>query len=399
MRSILLLLFACGHCAYCQTWNQIPDFPGTARDDAAAFSIGPHAYFGTGMQVGWSLTNDWWMLDIIGNPQWYSVPQLPASPRQYCTAFNFDFDTEGYLFGGLDANGALNELWSFSESTNSWTQKASLPAAGRYAAASFTLNSKAYVVTGLVAGGHTTNECWRYDPLTDDWLQVADIPGIGRHRASCINSWPYGYVAGGADSAYHALSDVWRYDANNDEWTAAQPLPEARYGADAIAADWLPGIIGGASNDTTFHSNAYMYSESDGWTDLGPVIPNGLRGGAGTYASVWAGWNASVYGTGLDSSFTRHREMYMTVFAFNIEEFGLSAVYVHPNPGTSRVVIEMPHVGPLDVLITDAQGRSVLMERFIGRPEIDASNWKSGLYLVHATSEEGHTCRTRWIKQ
>ena len=380
-------------------WNQLPDFPGTARDDAAAFSIGPHAYFGTGLEVGWGLTNDWWMLDIVGNPQWYSVPQLPASPRQYCTGFNFDFGSEGFLFGGRDANGALNELWCFSESTNSWTQKASLPGAGRYAAAAFTIAGKAYVVTGLLDGGHPTNECWRYDPLSDDWLLVADIPGIGRHRASCINWSNYGYVIGGADSVYQALSDVWRYDVDNDEWSVAQPLPEARYGSDAIAADWLPGIIGGASNDTTFHSNAYTYSEPDGWTDLGQVIPTGLRGGAGTYAFGGGGWHAAVYGTGLDGSFTRHREMYMTGFAFSIGEIGSAEVTVHPNPGTSGFAIEAPHLGSLDVLVTDAVGRRVLTERFTVGSVIGAGNWSSGLYLVQATSEEGRTYRTRWIKQ
>ena len=66
-------------------WEQLPDFPGTPRDDAAAFSIGCHTYVGTGMQVGWSLTNDWWRYDNW-NQLWEAAPALPATPRQYCTA-------------------------------------------------------------------------------------------------------------------------------------------------------------------------------------------------------------------------------------------------------------------------------------------------------------------------
>jgi N-acetylneuraminic acid mutarotase len=70
-----------------QTWTQLPDFPGTARDDAATFTINDKIYVGTGMEVGWGLTTDWWCFDRA-TASWTAIAPLPAAPRQYCTGFN-----------------------------------------------------------------------------------------------------------------------------------------------------------------------------------------------------------------------------------------------------------------------------------------------------------------------
>jgi hypothetical protein len=39
MRRLFPLLSLVTSLASAQTWQQLPDFPGTARDDAASFSI------------------------------------------------------------------------------------------------------------------------------------------------------------------------------------------------------------------------------------------------------------------------------------------------------------------------------------------------------------------------
>jgi N-acetylneuraminic acid mutarotase len=68
MRPLLPLLLVLGTALHAQVWQQLPDFPGTARDDAAAFSIGNRIHVGTGMEVGWGLTNDWWCFDTQADP-------------------------------------------------------------------------------------------------------------------------------------------------------------------------------------------------------------------------------------------------------------------------------------------------------------------------------------------
>src|SRR5882672_7516282 len=119
MRGLASLLLVTAHSLCAQLWEQLPDFPGTARDDAASFTLGTDVYVGTGMEVGWGLTNDWWRFDGEEH-QWEQITSLPATPRQYCTTFTIG--SKGYVFGGLDANGPLNELWVYDPLADSWSQ-------------------------------------------------------------------------------------------------------------------------------------------------------------------------------------------------------------------------------------------------------------------------------------
>lgn len=356
------------------------------------------------MEVGWGLTADWWMLDIVPSETWSTVPALPATPRQYCAGFNFDEDDKGYLFGGLDAIGPLNELWSFSETTNSWTQLASLPGPGRYASTAFVIDDKAYIASGMFANGSPTNECWQYVPDLDSWTQVANVPGPPRHRAAAFSGSfgmvTYGFVVGGADSTFNALSDNWKYDADADLWSSAAPLPEPRYGADAISPDWPPILVGGASNDTTFHANAWSYDIAlDGWTNEGNVLPFGLRGGAIAYASGGGGWHTLVYGTGIDSALVRHKEVFKTGYAFGINEHSTASLQLHPNPGTSHLTLTGLPSAPVEVAVADAQGRRLFVGDRLIDHTIDASAWNRGIYFVSAVDPAGRSYRARWIRQ
>ncbi len=107
-----------------QTWQQLPDFPGTARDDAASFVLHGTIYVGTGFEAGFNLTNDWWRFDP-NTDTWTAVASMPTTPRQYCTAFTIA-DT-GFVFGGIDAFGAMSELWAYYPDQDVWEQRASLP--------------------------------------------------------------------------------------------------------------------------------------------------------------------------------------------------------------------------------------------------------------------------------
>ncbi len=383
IHSFILILGFNG--AVAQEWVQLPDFPGTARDDAAAFSIGTHAYFGTGMETGWALTSNWWMLDIVGSPQWYPVPDLPAEPRQYCAGFNFSNGERGYLFGGLSSSGPLNELWSFSEATNSWMQLASLPDIGRYACTAFTIGDKAYVVGGLVSGGAATNACWSYEPATDLWAEVASIPGIARHRTSSFDDGSFGYVIGGADSAYNALTETWKYDPMADQWTAAAPLPEPRYNA-APLRDIDLGIVGGASDDTTFHANAYLYyPAADSWNEMIDTLPFGVRGAAGTFAGGGGGWYFNVIGTGIDNDLVRHKEMFTKGFVYSIEELAHPSLKVYPNPATNSITVIWPDTWPnARIRILDGLGRTVQDPQMNSSSSIDVSRLSPGRYVVEA---------------
>lgn len=351
MRSLAAIpLLAWGVCA--AQWYQMPDFPGTPRDDAAAFALDDKVYVGTGMEVGWGLTNDWYAFSLI-TESWAPSASLPASGRQYCSAFKLDNDL-GYLFGGVDANGPLNELWSYDAQTNSWIQRAPLPGPGRYACTVLVFDVQAFVCGGMLEGGIATNEVWRYDRITDAWTQRNPMPGPGRHRAAGM----YLHVIGGADSSFQALDDVQYYDHTNDEWHTRPPLPEPRFGASVGE----PMLFCGASSLSENHDTVLLMDDNSGnWSSAAiPGFPGGPRKG-GVAAALPLGTKSSAhfFGLGIDGP-TRHNDWWMFFRSTGMAEHGAALTRVFPNPAGILVAIDLPaHWPHAACIVRDALGRNV----------------------------------------
>ena len=379
-----------------QNWQQMPDFPGTARDDAAAFGIGVNVYVGTGMEVGWGLTNDWYRFDGT-TLQWSPVASLPASPRQYCSAFTGQqqSNTYGYLFGGLDANGPLNELWRYDPTSDSWSQMASLPGEPRYAAVAF---YQGYIVTGLFDDGTATNELWKYDPNNDTWQQLTSMTGLGRHRA-CGLSYAGLMVVGGADSAYTALDDCWNYNTLTDSWTACASLPQGRYGAMCgfVTYDWI--LQGGATDTSTIVDSGFSYNLLT-WQPLVDPDPGGTRRGgvlveaSGPGTGIWH----TYLGLGISNSLVRKKDWYMAFGAFGISEQTFGELALHPNPGSTTFTLQLPDaLHRSQLLVQDLTGRTVVNAPLVS-PTVDASDWPGGSYLVEVIAPDGRRFRGRWVK-
>lgn len=372
---------------------QLPDFPGEARDDAAAFAIGERIYVGTGYQVGWVLASDWYVFDA-DTWQWDTIAPLPATPRQYCTTFVID--GIGYLFGGLDATGALDELWAYDPAADAWMQKASLPAEARYACASFAIGPLGYVCTGMLASGVATAETWSYDPSTDQWAQLADLPGVPRHRAAACAGGQWAHVIGGADTGFLGLADVWSFNQATGLWSSLfASLPQVRHGADAtMMQGGTIFLMGGALDNTTFHNDGLLGSSSDlTWTPTSPFPPGTRRGGV--LARTQGDPAAAYFGTGLDSALTRHNDWWMATNGNGVDENRPRGGGLVPNPGSDGFRLTAP-VRVIDV--RDGQGRSVFHTERGVSGTIDAGSWEPGLYLVTITDPSGRRSALRWIK-
>src|SRR5258706_334563 len=74
----------------------------------------------------------------------------------------------------------LSVIFSFSQGT--WTQKTNYGGAARYGAAGFTIGTKAYVGMGY-SGAAYFQDFWEWDQTTDIWTQKASLPGVGRFGA------------------------------------------------------------------------------------------------------------------------------------------------------------------------------------------------------------------------
>ncbi len=348
MRSLLILaLFGSAQLA-AQQWTQLEDFPGSARDDAASFTVYDRVFVGTGLDEGFQLTNDWYVF-ILSEWRWDTIAPLPASGRQYASAFTLN--GQGYLFGGIDASGPLNELWCYDPLTDTWSARAPLPAPGRYACAVFTLNDEAYVCTGMLDGGIPTNEVWRYDRITDTWTARTAVPGPPRHRAMAFDH----LIIGGADATGNALTDAHAYSTSTDTWTVRSDLPGPRYAAEAV--DNL--LIGGASSASTLHADVWSHDPSnDTWsTALLPAFPGGPRRSAVSAPNLYLMDAGMVFfGTGSDNQ-QRYRDWWMLTFPVGVPEERQGMVRVFPNPAKDRITVEHPVHTPLDrLLLLDDRG-------------------------------------------
>ncbi len=381
MRSIAIPVGVCTLAAFGQGWVQLADFPGTARDDAAAFSIGTKVYVGTGREVGFGLTNDWHAFDVIGN-SWAPVSALPASGRQYCAAFTIG--DKGYLFGGMDDGGPLNELWEYDPASDAWTQRASLPATGRHACAAFA-TSAGYITTGILDGASPTVETWRYDPNTDLWAQVASFPGVARHRATgLIAQIPI--VVGGADEQAVALADGYKYDEQLDAWTPIAPLPAARFWSSS--AEYL--VVGGATSFVQEHDDAWLYENfADNWTSVTvPPFAGGPRRGGVAAQVTFFGLTGWFYGLGAHAS-DRYRDWWKLSLPVGIHEYPDDLPQVLPNPAHEHLMIQPPgHWGSMAYTIHDGLGRMVLEGRATGGTTIDIAALRPGRYIIVLTHRD-----------
>jgi hypothetical protein len=386
MRALLLViaLFAGLHTAAGQNWVRKADLPATPRDDAAAFSLDGKVYVGTGRDVSFSLTNDWFSYTEVSDT-WLPIASLPSTGRQYCTAFADG--TYGYLFGGIDINGPLNELWRYDPVADIWEQRASLPGPGRYASV---VLSDRFIATGLLADGTAISECWEYNTGSDEWTQRADVPGTPRHRAS--GGWS---VIGGADAAYQALSDCYEYDVFNGTWSPLPDLPEPRYGGDAVQNI----LVGGASSETMLHGDVWAYDDG-AWSDSGILepFPPGMRRGGVIAGSTNSNGPTFYYGTGVDLL-----QRYSDWWAFHasptsIDDHQRGALSIAPIPAMDEITIRMANNDVvLGAVLYDAQGQLAMEWTATQGGTIPIRDLRPGLYVVRAWTERS-VYRTSIIK-
>lgn len=155
----------------------------------------------------------------------------------------------------------------------SWTQKASLPAPGRYGAVSFAIGSKAYVCSGTGDGILNFQDMWEYDQATDTWAQKANMPGTSRRRTNIevVNGIAYmmgGIHWNGGSGNNTILSDFWSYDPATDAWTQKADLPFGALGGGisfAIGTEIYFGI--GIDQNQVQQNIWWMYNATtDSWT-------------------------------------------------------------------------------------------------------------------------------------
>lgn len=141
---------------------------------------------------------------------------------------------------------------------------------------------------------------------------------------------------------------------DNAAWVPSEPMPGTRKGAVAIAG-------------------------------YGPV----MNGGGGYFFDY--------FGTGMDSTLFRKNDWWGFGFEEGIVELATGVLRIHPNPGTNVLNIALPDLNKVQLIVRDARGAVVRMERTFGPTTIDMSDQPPGLFTVEALAAD-FRARARWIK-
>jgi len=201
------------------TWTQLPDFSGEARDKAISFTVNNKAYVGTGQNSSGARLNDFWEFDAATST-WSQRADASGVPRS--GAIGFAIGSKGYMgTGSVATNVFVNDFYEYDPPTNVWTLKPSVGSWGRSLAVAFVLKNKGHVALGIRNGGVGfvyDDTMWQYDPTTSTWTPKASFPGPARDRAAAFTLSGIGYVVGGANN-YQEFNEVWAYSITNNTWT------------------------------------------------------------------------------------------------------------------------------------------------------------------------------------
>jgi N-acetylneuraminic acid mutarotase len=253
------------------SWTQVSDLVGNGRDGAVSFVLNGKAYVGTGYSVEGGSGNklqDFWSYDPALD-SWTQVANFGGTARDY--SVSFVLNGKAYVGLGRDAASFKKDFWSYDPVADSWEQVADFGGTARSGAISFVLNGKAYVGTG--SDGSYKKDFWSYDPVLDSWTQVANFGGSARTAAVSFVLNGKAYVGTGSDGSYK--KDFWSYDPLTDSWEQMADFGESgrTYATSFVLnekAFAVTGHIGGSGTQDfwTYCPNTYISPEQGPQTQV-----------------------------------------------------------------------------------------------------------------------------------
>lgn len=311
------------------TWVQVANFAGVARNYPACFSINGQGYVGTGNNINSLSQADFWSYNPVGD-SWSQIADYGGGLRWVSAAFSIG--STGYVGTGQDRNTGQyeNDFWAYNtcvpNQPNPITGSASVCSGSQLTysispvpnATSYTwtlpngwsgasTDTIIFVQTNSTGGQITVtanDSCGSsvaqvlnvsvYSNLSG-WSQKASYGGTDRESSAYFAIGSKGYIGCGREiSTLTLFSDFWSYDPTTDSWTQeATYLGGARYGVSSFAiGDY--GYVGLGYNNSTYPTDFWKYDPvANSWSQVSSF------GGSGRYtaASFVIGSNGYV-GTG-----------------------------------------------------------------------------------------------------
>lgn len=193
----------------------------------------------------------------LSGANWTQKKSFSGVARMFSTSFTVN--NKAYLGLGTTeytdrAAKALNDIWEYDPSIDTWTQKANFPGEKRYGAVAFTIFDVAFVGLGGAESGRK-QDFWQYKPATNSWSLMGDMP-------EQISG--FAFATGGKGYVVNTRNmELWQIDFG--VWGKQKTLPFSASGARFVINDVVYLL------DTS--KNLWKYASStDSWTKLG-VFP------------------------------------------------------------------------------------------------------------------------------
>ena len=235
------------------------------------FSIGDKGYFGLGVSNG-SVQSGFWEYDI-STDEITAIPDFPGTARKYAVAFSIN--GKGYVgLGGDDIETPLIDFWEYDPDLDSWTQKADFIGGTRIVSsyteeglAVFTTDSYGYVGLGLNSGKtNFVSDIYKFDPVANTWTLIAAYPGGGTvipFSGSLNNNGIVGLGISTPPPPITFVNSFWSYNESSDSWSSIDALPN-------VPSSYVGYKVGsrqfifGSSSGSAFNLE---YVSPTGWTD------------------------------------------------------------------------------------------------------------------------------------
>ncbi len=381
MRVVLVVLFNIHLNASAQSWQQLADYPGGARDDGAQFTINDIHYCGTGRASDFSCTGDFYAFHPA-TTSWMSIAPLPQwQERQYTSAFSYDGN--GFVVGGENCLGNyFNTFLKYSPLTNSWTSMPDLPAPGRAGCQHLVIGSDFYLIGGRNNSG-ILNEVWCFHFNTNTWEQLNDLPFSGCWRGLAAAHNNLGYLFGGRTNDSNQTgwnTNTWQYDPQTDTWAATSAFQVGQMMYQSMAQhDSLLFVFGGVDqNDQTQVALVQINLNSFQIDTLTPFAASPRRGCMSFVSSGYFYLSTGITGN------ERIDETWRLPYLANaqlLEQINFSIALINTE-GNILIRIQDQLIGER-IHIRDFQGR-ILEKITLEQTQqiISLSDYSSGIYFI-----------------
>ena len=285
---------------------------------------GPQTLLFGGEKPDGSMADD---LQIFQENYWSEVPPNGDTPPARKGHASWGSGSKMYIFGGISATGAINDLWTYDPSSNQWAEMLpnNAPPPARYGAAAWAYGDQLYVMGGIGEDGYYRFDVQAFDLNTKEWStkieQINEFPAsalnaVGLYQDSIFvlgsfdtgnvkynlltNKMSFDYPNGDIptarrDSAYAqdenrawimggrsdstALADAYQYDFTTETYTRLPDLPFPLYNA-AAAYDGEQIIVqGGVKADSSLNDWTLLYGPDPGWQVVNPANAPDARTG------------------------------------------------------------------------------------------------------------------------